>query len=233
MAAMGVQHEYEGWRGRRVLDGEDRFVGTLEEVYLDESGRPTRWAVLDTGVGAQPRSFVPLSGARLDGGDVRIGHPRERVLAAAAEVEPAGELTAAEEDRLEHLYGLDLGGGELVRSEERLRIRTAVRAAERVRVRKVVVTEQVTMTVTVRREEVRLEPIAGEVALADIEATALDRTGEPVFEVVLHEEVPVVEMRVVPRERVRVRRAIVTEQRPVTEQVRIEQVELEQDGGIR
>lgn len=230
MAAMGVQHEYEGWRGRRVVDQQDRFVGTLEEVYVDDGGRATRWAVLDTGVGAQPRGFVPLPGARLDGDAVRIPHGRDRVLAATAEIEPDGELTAAEENRLAQIYGLGPEGGELVRSEERLRIGTAVRAASRVRVRKVVVTEDVTVTVTVRREELRLESLPGEVALADDESTALDRSGAAVYESVLYEEVPVVEMKVVPRERVRVRKEVVTARRRVDQQVRVEQVELVEEG---
>lgn len=132
MAPIEAQHPYQQWRGRRVVGGEDRYIGTLEEVYLYEDGQPTRWAVVDTGVGANSRSFIPLPGARLEGDAVRIAPSRARVLEAASQVDPDGELTAAEEDRLERIYSLGADDGELIRSEERLRIATAVRSAGRV-----------------------------------------------------------------------------------------------------
>jgi stress response protein YsnF len=215
-------HRYDDWRGRRVLDSDDRYIGTLEEVYLDDAGAPTRWAVLHTGVGGRPRGFVPLPGAERSGDDVRLAHPRDRVL-AAAEVTPDGELTRAEEERLEELYGLTRGA-EMIRSEERVRVGTQVRAAERVRLRKVIVTEDVTITVAVRREEVRLERLDG--APAEDGVDALDASGEPLFEATLYEEVPVVELRVVPRERVRLHKVLVTETRTVTAPRRAERVEL-------
>lgn len=46
---------------------------------------------------------------------------------------------------------------EVVRSEEEVRLRTEARPSERVRLKKVVVTDHVERTVPVRREEVRLE----------------------------------------------------------------------------
>ena len=45
----------------------------------------------------------------------------------------------------------------MVRSEEEVRLRTEARPRERVRLKKVVVTDHVERTVPVRREEVRLE----------------------------------------------------------------------------
>lgn len=209
-------------RGRRVVDRDDRYVGTLEEVYLDDDGEPTRWAVVETGVGERSRSFVPLSDAEVAGEDLRIAHGRDQVL-AAAEVEPDGELTAQEEQRLSQIYGL--GGGELIRSEEELHVSTKVQASGRVRLRKVIVSEDVTVTVTLRREEVRLEPVP-DTESADDTPAALDETGETLFEVTLHEEVPVIGTRVVPRERIRLRKVVVSEDRAVSAPVRAEQFEL-------
>lgn len=217
------------WRGRRVLDRDENLLGTLEEVYLDDDGEPTRWAVLDTGTGS--RSFVPLTGAERSGEDLRIAHSREQVL-AAAEVEPDGELTAQEEQRLVRVYGLDGGDVEMVRSEEELRVSTEVKTTGRVRLRKVIVTEDVTVTLTLRREEVRLEPVPDDRTgdeTGDEVPSELDDTGETLFEVTLHEEVPVVGTRVVPRERIRLRKILVSEDRQVTAPVRAEQLELTDD----
>jgi uncharacterized protein (TIGR02271 family) len=116
----------------------------------------------------------------------------------------------------------------MTRSEEELRVGTQAREAGRVRLRKYVITEQVTRTVPVQREEVRLErePITD----ANLDAaTSGPDISEEEHEVTLHEETPVVEKRVVPRERVRLDTDTVTDQRQVGEEVRKEQIEVEGD----
>jgi uncharacterized protein (TIGR02271 family) len=116
----------------------------------------------------------------------------------------------------------------MTRSEEELRVGTTQRERGRVRLRKYVTTEQVTQTVPVRREEVRLErePITD----ANLDAaTSGPAISEEEHEVTLHEETPVVERRVVPRERVQLDTDTVTEQRQVGEEVRKEQLEVEGD----
>ena len=75
----------------------------------------------------------------------------------------------------------------------------------RVRLVKYVVTEQVQVTVPVRREEVRLEelPVDGDtVPVAHEETLVPEDSGQP-DELVLHAERPVVTVEVVPVERVR------------------------------
>jgi uncharacterized protein (TIGR02271 family) len=119
------------------------------------------------------------------------------------------------------------GGGEaMTRSEEELRVGSEQREAGRARLRKYVVTEQVQQTVPVRREEVRVErePITD--ANRDQALSGADIT-ESEHEVVLHEEEPVVEKRVLPKERVRLDKDTVTDEREVSEEVRKEQIETE------
>jgi uncharacterized protein (TIGR02271 family) len=116
----------------------------------------------------------------------------------------------------------------MTRSEEELRVGTRAREAGRVRLRKYVTTEQVTQTVPVQREEVRLEREPITEANLDA-ATSGPDISEEEHEVTLHEETPVVEKRVVPRERVRLDTDTVTDQRQVGEEVRKEQVEVEGD----
>src|SRR3712207_4144713 len=111
-------------------------------------------------------------------------------------------------------------------SEERLNVGTQQSEAGRARLRKYVVTENVTETVPVSREEVRLErePITD----ANI-GNAMDgpAISEEEHEVVLHAETPVVEKEAVPVERVRLDKATVTEQAQVSEDLRKEEIDVD------
>lgn len=116
----------------------------------------------------------------------------------------------------------------MTRSEEQLHVGTERREAGRARLRKYVVTEQQTVTVPVSREEVRLErePITDANVGAATDGPAIS---EEEHEVVLHQEVPVVEKQAVPVERVRLDTETVTEQQTVTDEVRKEQIDLDDD----
>jgi len=117
----------------------------------------------------------------------------------------------------------------MTRSEEQLRVGTQTVESGRARLRKFVVTENVTTTVPVSHEEVRIErePITD----ANI-GNALDgpAISEEEHEVVLHAERPVVAKEAVPVERVRLDTQTVTEQETVTDTVRKEQIETDTDG---
>jgi stress response protein YsnF len=136
-------------------------------------------------------------------------------------------------------------GGAMTRSEEQLRVGTERVAATRVRLVKYVVTEDVQITVPIRREEIRVEEVPidevddgiGEslVPGADVygahsaePASAGTSRGLP-EEIVLHTERPVVTVEVVPVERVRLRTEVVEGQETVTGQVQREQIVVDQD----
>ena len=117
----------------------------------------------------------------------------------------------------------------MTRSEERLHVGTEKVQTGRARLRKYVVTEQQTVTVPVSREEVRLErePITE----GNIDnALAGPEISEEEHEVILTEERPVVAKETVPVERVRLDTETVTDQRTVTEDVRKEEIELDDAG---
>jgi len=112
----------------------------------------------------------------------------------------------------------------MTRSEEELRVGKERVEAGRARLRKYVVTEEVTRTVPVEREEVRIErePITD----ANVgRATDGPEISEEEHEVVLHEERPKVEKKVVPKERVRLETDTVADERKVTDEVRKERIE--------
>ncbi|WP_100501905.1 DUF2382 domain-containing protein [Geodermatophilus chilensis] len=117
----------------------------------------------------------------------------------------------------------------MTRSEERLNVGTRSEEVGRARLRKYVVTENVTETVPVFREEVRVErePITD----ANI-GNAMDgpAISEEEHEVTLHAERPVVEKEAVPVERVRLDKETVTEQERVAADVRKEEIEVDGPG---
>jgi len=116
----------------------------------------------------------------------------------------------------------------MTRSEEELKVGTAKREAGRARLRKYVVTENVTQTVPVQREEVRVErePITDANVGSAMDGPAIS---EEEHEVVLHEETPVVEKQAVPKERVRLDVDTHTEEQEISEDVRSEQIEVDGD----
>jgi uncharacterized protein (TIGR02271 family) len=120
----------------------------------------------------------------------------------------------------------------MTRSEEQLRVGTTEREAGRVRLRKVVVEDEVTQSVPVRREEVRVErePIT-DANLDD--AMSGPEISEEEHEVVLHEDEPVAEKRAVPKERVRLDKDVHTEEREVSDTVRKEHIDVDESSGHR
>jgi uncharacterized protein (TIGR02271 family) len=242
------------WQDRTVVGSDGEKIGTVKDVYVDHATGKPEWATVSGGLFGMKSHFVPLAGATPTGEDVQVPVTKDQVSAAPA-VDPDGELSEPEEQRLFEHYGVPYttegsttaqggpGGGvapegrdvsgpttddAMTRSEEEVRVGTAARERGRVRLRKYVVTEQVQKTVPVSREEVRLErePITD--ANVD-QAMSGPEISEEEHEVVLHEEEPVVEKRTVPKERVRLGTETVTDEREVTEEVRKEQIATEGD----
>jgi uncharacterized protein (TIGR02271 family) len=120
----------------------------------------------------------------------------------------------------------------MTRSEERLEVGTQRVETGVARLRKYVVSENVTETVPVSHEEIRVErePITD----ANVgDALAGPAISEEEHEVVLHGERPVVAKEAVPVERVRLDVDTVTDQETVSETVRKEQIELDTDETTR
>lgn len=149
-----------GWRGRTVLDRNGEKIGKIGELYLDEDTDRPAYAGVKTGLLGLKESIVPLDGVTEHEGDLVVpydaGHVRD-----APSLDPDTALEPDEADRLADHY--DAGDrtehvGEVTRTEEEARFdKTPMQPKERVRIKKVLVEDQVEQTVPVRREEVRLE----------------------------------------------------------------------------
>ena len=113
--------------------------------------------------------------------------------------------------------------GVMVRSGERLRVGAVNVVVGRARLVTFVVTENQTFTVPVSRQEVRLvyDPVP-----ADEQVISAAPPAEETHEVVLHTEQVLVTKQIVPIERVRMLRRVVTTGQAITEQVRSEQIDL-------
>jgi uncharacterized protein (TIGR02271 family) len=142
-----------------------------------------------------------------------------------------GESAEADRDTVGHDTSGPTTDGAMTRSEEELHVGTRQREAGRARLRKYVVTENVTQTVPVSHEEVTIErePITDA-----NRGDAMDGPGisEEEHEVVLHEDEVVVDKDVVAKERVQLGKQTVTDDQQVSEQVRKEQIEMEGDKGL-
>ncbi len=121
----------------------------------------------------------------------------------------------------------------MTRSEEQARVRTETVVVGQARLRKVVVTEQRTITVTLRHEEYVLErePVTNGVPLDPSEDPfpplgSPDGTGvDGGVAVVLHAERPVITTEIVPVERIRLAVRTVSTEQSVTGPLRHEVVE--------
>ncbi len=154
-----------------------------------------------------------------DGDRADFGGNREHFDGDRADIDATNERTS---------QGHDTSGpntdNAMTRSEEQLRVGTEKVETGRARLRKYVVTENVTTTVPVTREEVRIErePITD--ANRDEALSGGDITEEE-HEIKLHAERPVVEKETVPVERVRMSAETVTDENTVTEEVRKEKID--------
>jgi Domain of unknown function (DUF2382)/PRC-barrel domain len=249
---MVSEHEVSAAIGGTAYGSDGDKLGTVEAFFADDrTGTPT-WVSISTGLFGTRHSIVPVAGATFDDGALRIPVTADAVKSAPA---MAGEhLDPADEEALRRHYGTagetpspslpgesapaaPVAPGAMTRSEEQLRVGTERVATTRARLVKYVVTEDVQITVPIRREEIRIEQVPidtedgawGGESLEGVPTTTGTeaRDGLP-GEIILHTERPVVTVEVVPVERVRLRTELVQGQETVTEQVQREQIAVDQ-----
>jgi hypothetical protein len=167
------------WRGRTVRGGDGEKLGKLGALYLDGANERPAFAGLHTGLFGRKESIVPLGELVERDGELVLPFDTATVE-GALNIDPDAVLSPEEEGALHQYYGTAEGTsapvpateGEMIRSEEEVTSRTGpMEPAERVRLRKVLVTEDVEQTVPVRREVVQLEtepPPAGRIESSEV-----------------------------------------------------------------
>ena len=156
------------WRGRTVRDRAGEKIGRFEEIYLDADTDLPEWGGVRTGMFGRGEVLIPLDVTAPSGDDLQVPFDKELVEGAPS-LDPEAELSAADQAALHEHYASrasasecgDTGEGDdaMTRSEEEVAIGKRARPTERVRLKKYVVTEHVTKTVPVQREEIRVERV--------------------------------------------------------------------------
>jgi stress response protein YsnF len=224
------------WVGAAVSGVDGELLGHVSAIYADNATGGPVWATVQ---GRQHTSVVPLETARFDGTSLNVPFTAEQ-LHTAPHHNPARLISYADGDDLARHYGLlpappaaapppaDGPGttedAVMIRSEEQLRAGTVNVIVGRARLVTSIVTEEQTFTIPVRRHVVRLvhDPLpAHQQVLSDTEPA------EEIYETVLYAEQVLFTTQVVPVERVRLVKRVVTTQETVGEQVRLEQVDTE------
>jgi uncharacterized protein (TIGR02271 family) len=247
---MTTPQQWANLIGLIATDADGEKIGKVGQVYLGEDTGKPEWVTISTGMFGTRESFAPLAGASVRGDQLVLAVSRELVK-DAPNIEDDGHLDGAETTALYQHYaayletagrhsrsefGGDAGGrpepdvqdqpsgDAMTRSEERLHVDTESVPVGRARLRKYVVTENVTTTVPVSHEEVRLErePITDANRGAAVSGSDIT---EAEHELQLHAERPVVTKETVPVERVRLSTESVTGEETVGSEVRKEQID--------
>ncbi|HEY0933791.1 MAG TPA: PRC and DUF2382 domain-containing protein [Trebonia sp.] len=249
---MTSPQQWDNLAGATAVDSEGAKVGKVGQIYVNDATGEPEWVTVHTGLFGTRESVAPLYGAQPGDGEVRLAATKQ-LIKDAPSIESDRHLAGDDVDALyQHYAGYtnpastppgigtagtaetgQAGNGSadeaatghaMTRSEEQLRVGTESVPAERVRLRKYIVTENVTRVIPVSHEEIRVERVP--VAEADRDA-ALDgpAISEEEHEITLRAERPVVEKETVPVERVRLGTETVTEQQEVSEQVRKERID--------
>jgi stress response protein YsnF/sporulation protein YlmC with PRC-barrel domain len=247
------------WIGSDAIDSDGDKVGRVEALYLDDDTGEPEWFAVKTGWFGTRVSFIPVTGSTSEGDRLRVAYDKSTIK-DAPHAEADGHLSAEEESALYQHYGVgngmrsdgDIGRTDrtddvgqsgrdvsgpmtddaMTRSEEEIRVGTTQRETGSARLRKWVETEYVQQTVPVRKERASVvtEPITD--ANVDRAMSGPEISSEE-HEVVLHEEEPVVEKRVVPKERVRLETDTFVEDETVDAEVQKERIEVEGDAQAR
>lgn len=227
-----------------VYDSQDNRIGHVSGLWVNSSndvefvGVKTTWLVGRTHI--FPAQGMQVNHARES---IRTPYPEE-VIKNAPAFDPGAELTEAEQREIFNYYqGFGLqrtsarAGTQAQRAEgreettmplteEHLKVGKRQVEAGGVRLRKVVRTENVNQPVELRREEIVIERVPGQAGAA---AGGKQFQQEDIY-IPLRREEAVVQKEGVVREQVRVRKTAQTEQQNVSEQVRKEDVEIEESG---
>jgi uncharacterized protein (TIGR02271 family) len=235
--------DVEEIRGWPVYAQEGDTIGKVEEIFYDyETNRP-EWIGVGTGLFGTKRVLVPVAGVGLEGDGLRVPHSKDAVQ-GSPDVD-SDEISQELEYELASYYGVEYseqrsdtglpegapvspgdtkkGNAAVTRSEEELHVGTEQVQSGQARLRKWVETEPVSMDVQLQQETARVtrEPVEQPVSEVEI--------GDEEVEVELRGERPVVEKRAVAKERISLEKDVETESATVSDELRKERVDVEDD----
>ena len=227
--------------GYEVYDRNGEKIGKVDDLFVDENDSPEYIGVKMGFLGTRT-TLIPMDLVTVDDSAGRLDVATDKETAKNGPAfDDDREITPDFENEIYSYYGLqraetsaepaaygaytreatDEDELRIQRSEEELRAGTREREAGALNVRKRVVSERQQMEVPTRREEVTVDrvPVEGEASEAEI--------GDDEVRVPVTEEEVVVEKRPVAKEEVRIRKDVVEDTEVVEEDVRREEVDID------
>jgi len=235
-------------QGQAVYSVDGDKIGSVDEIFYDEATRQPEWLGIGGGFFGSKRVLVPIQTAQARDDGLSVPYSKSQVK-DSPDID-GDEISEETERELYAYYGLsasdrrsdstyaDAGQtgyagtsgrdttareGDMIRSEEELRVGKRETEAGSVRLRKWVETEPVQANVDLRRETVHVEREAIDQPVSGAQI------GEDSVEVRLSREEAVVEKQAVAKERISLDKDVETESRTISDEVRKERVEVEGD----
>ena len=235
-----IEDQYAGYT---VYDNAGSKIGKVDDLFLDENDRP-EYIGVKMGFLGTSSTLIPMELATTDesAGTITVSTDKDTAKNGPA-FNDDREITPEYENEVRSYYGLGAAQAEssgsydtheeprsevthedelrVQRSEEELRAGTREREAGSVKVRKRVRTDRERIEVPTKHEEVSVErvPVSGESSEAQI--------GEDEVDVPVTEEEVVTDKRAVAKEEVRLRKDVVEGTEVVEEDIRREEVDVE------
>ncbi|POX39799.1 photosystem reaction center subunit H [Streptomyces sp. Ru73] len=234
--ALRVPHTKDQIKDAPRMDADGHLDPSEEErLYrhygLTRSGRGGMGRDTGTGQAGGTGTAAAAGGMGTAGAAGMAGHhtrpEADRPMAGAG----AGQMAMSRGGPTDDRHSRKEQNPEMTLSEERAQFGVEEHESGHAHLRKHVVTENVSRTVPVSHEEVRItrEPITEEEARRSRGKPAQLEDGE--YDITLHREEPVIRKETVPYERVRLETDRVTEQQEVSTEVRREQLEFDDGTG--
>ena len=110
---MITKNELRNLLGATAHDPSGDKIGKVGQVYYDDDSDQPKWVTVHTGLFGTNESFVPLEGARVQGGVVTLGYDKQKIK-DAPNIDQDRHLSPEEEQQLYRYYGIgtrDAGTG--------------------------------------------------------------------------------------------------------------------------
>jgi uncharacterized protein (TIGR02271 family) len=91
--------------GAEAVGPDDDRIGKVGQIYIDQDDEQPVWVSVKSGLFGTSESLVPLQGAEWDRSALHLAFPKDRVK-DAPRVDPDGELSPEEQERLYAYYGM-------------------------------------------------------------------------------------------------------------------------------
>jgi len=101
-----IAEDIKQWRGQDVVDREGEKLGKLDEVYYDTESDLPGFAAIKSGLIGKHVTLVPLAGASVGVGYVRVAASKEQFKGAPS-FDPEAELSVDDEASSYGYFGLD------------------------------------------------------------------------------------------------------------------------------